>query len=268
MKLWQIVVLGIVQGATEFLPVSSSGHLVIVPWLFAWPNAPLAVDTLLHLGTLTAVLIYFRRDLWHIVQGAIVSLRSRTPATPEAGLAWGLVIGTIPGALIGYLFEAEFERLFGMPRAAAAFLLCTAVILFVADYFARRERALDDLSWKDALLIGLGQALAILPGISRSGTTMAVALFLGFKREDAARFSFLLSVPIILGSGLYQLLKMMSYGLPGIAPFSLIVGFLAAAGTGYAAIAFLLTAIRKYGLRPFAYYCALLGLLVLTGVLR
>lgn len=267
MTTWQIIVLGLIQGATEFLPVSSSGHLVILPYLLGWPEAPLAVDTLLHLGTLVAVLAYFRRELWRLVVAAWESLRRHNLGSPDARLAWGLLLGTLPGALLGYLLEEQFERLFGMPRVAAAFLLLTAALLFTADYFARRERTLDNLNWGDALLIGLGQALAIIPGISRSGTTMSVALFLGFKREDAARFSFLLSIPIILGSGLYQLLKLTHGGLPGTSAGALLAGFLAAALTGYAAIALLLALIRQRGLRPFALYCALLGLLVLTGVL-
>ncbi len=266
MDYWQIVLLGIVQGATEFLPVSSSGHLVILPALLGWSPPPLAVDTLLHLGTLSAVVLYFRRDLWRLAVAWGRSLRRCSCAEGEARLAWALLLATLPGALIGYLLEADFERLFGMPRAAAAFLLFTAALLFVADYFARRERTLEAMGWGDALLIGLGQALAIVPGISRSGTTMAVALFLGFKREAAARFSFLLSVPIILGSGLYQLLKVVRYGLPGVSAGALAAGFFAAALTGYAAIALLLSVIRRRGLRPFAFYCALLGTLVLTGV--
>ncbi len=267
MTIWQIIILGIVQGATEFLPVSSSGHLVLVPWLLGWPTPPLAVDTLLHLGTLSAVLIYFRHDLWRLLIAAWDSLRYRRFDSPDARLAWGLVIGTLPGAIIGYLLEEQFERFFSMPRAVAAFLLLTAVLLFTSDYFARRERTLTHLRWNDALLIGLGQALAIIPGISRSGTTMSVALFLGFKREEAARFSFLLSIPIILGSGLYQLIKLVQRGLPGIAPSSLLAGFLSAALTGYAAIALLLALIRQRGLRPFALYCAAVGILVLMGVL-
>lgn len=262
----QAVLLGILQGATEFLPVSSSGHLVIFPYLLGWPDPGLMFDTLLHLGTLLAVVVYFRRDLWALALAAWDSLRRRAIDTAEARLAWLLVLATIPGALLGFLFEDQVGQLFGMPRAAAGFLLVTAALLAFAELLSRRNRDLDALNWRDALLIGLAQTLAIVPGLSRSGATIAAGLLLGYRREDATRFSFLLAIPIVLGGGLYQLLKLAMGGASGL-DVTAFVGMAAAAVTGYAAITGLLALVRRRALWPFVIYCALLGLAVLTGVL-
>ena len=263
----QALLLGILQGATEFLPVSSSGHLVIVPALLGWPDPGLSLDTVLHLGTLVAIVAYFRRDLVQLLAAAWHSLRARSLAEPEARVAWGIVIGTVPAAVIGFLLEDTFERLFGMPRVAAGFLLVTAALLLISEFLARRERALDSLSWRDVLLIGLAQTLAIAPGLSRSGSTIAAGLLLGYRRDDATRFSFLLAVPIILGGGLYQLLKITHTGFGSTSFTAMLCGFAAAAVTGYLAISGLLALVRRHSLWPFAAYCALLGTLVLTGVL-
>ena len=264
----QALLLGILQGLTEFLPVSSSGHLVIVPHLLRWPDPGLVMDTLLHLGTMLAIVAYFWRDIWGLIVAGWQGLRDRSFEAPKTRLAWGVVLGTVPAALIGFLLEDLFERLFGMPRAAAGFLLGTAVLLLLSEYLARRARDLSSISWRDAVLIGLAQTLAIAPGLSRSGSTIAAGLLLGYRREAATRFSFFLAVPIIMGSGLYQLLKV----LTGTATVTttwpiMILGFLAAAVTGYAAIAGLLAFVRRHNLWPFAAYCALLGLAVLTGML-
>lgn len=268
MTLWQALLLGILQGATEFLPVSSSGHLVILPHLLDWPDPGLVLDTVLHLGTMVAVVFYFWRELWSLALAAAESLRERSLDDPQARIAWGLLLATIPTAFIGWLLEERIEELFQAPQAAGGFLLVTALLLLLAEYRGRQQRDLETLSWRDALLIGLAQTLAIAPGLSRSGTTIAAGLLLGYRRAEATRFSFLLSVPIILGSGLYQLLKLT--GDAGAATSSsgaMLVGFLAAAVTGYLAIAGFLALVRRQSLWPFAAYCAALGLLVVTGVL-
>jgi len=265
--LWQAILLGILQGATEFLPVSSSGHLVIIPYLLKWPDPGLTLDALLHLGTLVAIVIYFWKDLWRLLQAALRSLRLRTLDDPDARLAWALVVASIPGALIGFLFEDQFEKLFGMPKAVAGFLLVTAALLLLAEYFSRRERQLTLMSWWHAVLIGLAQALAIAPGLSRSGTTIAAGLLLGYRREEATRFSFLLAVPIVAGNGLYQLFKLFHGGLGVVQMPIVVAGFLAAMISGYLAIAGLLMWVRRRSLWGFAAYCAVLGTLVLTGVL-
>ncbi len=267
MSPWQALLLGVLQGATEFLPVSSSGHLVIVPTLLGWPDPGLFLDTVLHLGTLVAIVVYFWRDLAQLAAAAWRSLRTRSLAEPEARLAWGIVVGTVPAAVFGFLLEDTFERLFGMPQAAAGFLLGTAALLLISEVLARRERALDSLSWRDALLIGLAQTLAIAPGLSRSGSTIAAGLLLGYRREEATRFSFLLAVPIILGGGGYQLLKITHTGFGSTQAPAILIGFVAAAVTGYLSISGLLALVRRRSLWPFAVYCALLGTLVLTGIL-
>ncbi len=262
----QALLLGILQGATEFLPVSSSGHLVIFPHLLGWSEPGLAFDTLLHLGTLAAVIFYFRRELWQLAVAVWDSLRRRKLDTAEARLAWFLVLATIPGALLGFLFEDQVEQLFGMPRTVAIFLLVTAALLAISELLSRRSRGLETLTWRDALMIGLAQAAAILPGLSRSGATIAAGLLLGYRREESTRFSFLLAIPIVLGGGLYQLLKLVMAGFSGVGSLAL-VGMLAAALVGYAAISGLLALVRRHALWPFVAYCALLGVLVLTGIL-
>jgi undecaprenyl-diphosphatase len=264
---WQAILLGILQGITEFLPISSSGHLVIVPYLLGWPDPGLALDAMLHVGTLIAIGAFFFRDLWDLASAAVESLMRRSLADPEARVAWAVVIATVPGALLGFFLEDVFERLFGMPRAAAGFLLVTAALLLVAEYVGRRERPVTTVSWYDAILVGLAQALAIAPGISRSGSTIAAGMLLGFKREDAARFSFYLAVPIMIGSGAYQIYKLLS-GATITAPASIVLlGVVSAAVSGYLAIAGLMALVRRQRLTGFAIYCTLLGILVLTGVL-
>lgn len=268
MTVWQALLLGILQGATEFLPVSSSGHLVIIPHLLGWPEPGLLIDTVMHLGTMIAVIVYLWDDLWRIALAAFNGLKQRSLVNPDARMAWFLILGTIPAAIIGFLLEDFFEQLFGMPTAAAGFLLGTAALLLLSEFIGRKERPITALSWFDAVLIGIAQTLAIAPGLSRSGSTIAAALLLGYRREDATRYSFLLSVPIILGSGAYQLLKLVLNDA-GDVQFTLLgAGFIAAALTGYVAIAGLLALVRRQSLWPFAVYCGLLGTLVLTGILK
>lgn len=268
---WQAILLGILQGLTEFLPVSSSGHLVIVPHLLGWPDPGLLLDAMLHVGTLAAIVVFFWGDLIRLATAAIASIRRRSLADPMARVAWGLVVGTIPGALAGVLLEDVFERLFGMPRAAAAFLLVTAVLLLVSEYASRdarrARRPLTALAWLDALVIGLAQMMAIIPGLSRSGSTIAAGMLMGFPREEAARFSFLLGVPIMVGTGLYQILKIVTGTVTSTPLAVMLVGVIAAAMSGYVAIAGLLALVRRRSLVGFAVYCIVFGALVLTGVL-
>jgi undecaprenyl-diphosphatase len=262
------LILGILQGATEFLPISSSGHLVLVPWLLNWSAGDgnsLAFDTLLHWGTLVAVLIYFWRDLWRILLAVLEGLRNRRPLeTPSARLGWFIVVGSIPAALVGLLFEEWFELIFGKPLAAAVLLFGTAGLLILAERIASGQRGLDSMVWRDALVIGLAQALAVLPGISRSGATISVGLMQGFGRREAARYSFLLSVPAVMGAGLWQLYRLFqSGGLSGQLAV-LLTGFASAATVGYLAIHTLLLVIRKRPLSLFAAYCILFGALSLV----
>ena len=238
-----------------------------MPYLLGWPTPGLVMNAVLHLGTMVAVLLFFWEDLWRIAQAVLNAIRQRSWADPEARLAWFLILGTIPAAIIGLLLEDFFEELFGQPKTTAGFLLGTAALLLLSEYIGRKDRPIGALSWLHALLIGLAQTLAIAPGLSRSGCTIAAGLALGYQREDATRYSFLLSVPIILGNGAYQLLKLFTGVATAPSAGILITGFITAAIIGYFAIAGLLAFVRRQSLWPFAAYCALLGTLVLTGIL-
>ncbi|RMF31308.1 MAG: undecaprenyl-diphosphate phosphatase [Chloroflexi bacterium] len=264
MSILQAILLGFLQGATEFIPVSSSGHLVLVPWLLGWAPPPLAFDTTVHWGTLVAVFAVFWRDLWGLLRAWLISLRRRSLADPQARLAWAILLGSLPAALAGVLLGDFFERLFGQPIAAASFLLITALILTVSERVGRCRRPLWSIGGMDALLIGLAQAAAILPGISRSGATIATGLAREIEREAAARFSFLLSVPVILGAGLVKLLDLAQAGSLAAQAPTLLVGFLVAALTGYLAIRWLLAFLQRRPLYVFALYCAAFGLLNLV----
>lgn len=259
MSLLRAIILGIIQGATEFIPVSSSGHLVLVPWLLGWPEPGLMFDTVLHLGTLLAVLAYFWRDWWRLITAWLRGLAHWRWDDPDARLAWLLVLGTIPAAVLGFFLEDFFESLFGQPAWVAVFLLVTAVLLAASEWLGRRQRRIEGLRWPDALLIGLGQAMAIAPGISRSGATMAAGLARGLERPAAARFSFLLATPVILGAGVFQLLDLFALPDPMAQVPALLVGFVAAALSGYLCIWGLLRYLQRGRLYPFAAYCALAG---------
>jgi len=263
----QSFILGIIQGATEFLPVSSSGHLVLAPWLLGWESPGLAFDTVVHWGTALAVIAYFWRDWVSLASAALLSLQKRSLENPTARLAWFILLGTIPAALVGFLLEDFFEGMFARPVAAAAFLLVTAALLTASERLGRRERDLDALTWRDALLVGLAQALAIFPGVSRSGATIAGGLARGLKREPAARFSFLLATPIILGAGLFKMLDLAQKGGLAAQIPTLAVGFAAAAAVGFGCIHFLLRYLKRRRLYPFAVYCAIAGLACLAAAL-
>ncbi len=220
----QAIFLGIVQGLTEFLPISSSGHLALLEHYFNVQEAGLAFDVLLHVGTLVALIAYFWHD-WLDMFKAV--LKPERYNRFERRLFWYLVVATIPGAVAGFLLEKKAETVFRAPMRIAILLGVMGIILYLADRLARHQRRLPGITLTDAILIGLSQALAIMPGVSRSGSTMTMALFLGFTRETAARFSFLMSTPIIFGAGLYHGLKLLKNGgatgfftLPHILGFS------------------------------------------------
>lgn len=276
MNTLQAIILGIVQGATEFIPVSSSAHLVLVPWLLRWPDPGLAFDTVLHLGTLLAVVFVFWRDLLGLAAAWLRSVttllgsvmhQSNSKAlgrsisgSPEARLAWWIILGTVPAAVMGVLWEEQFEALFHSPIRVAVFLLVTGMWLVLTERLARKEGRAEDLQWWQSLLVGVAQGCAIAPGISRSGATIGAGLLLGLRREAATRFSFLLSTPIILGAGLLQVKRLLESGGLSANLAGLALGFLAAFVTGYACIRFLLSYVRNRGLSVFAVYCWLAGL--------
>ncbi len=259
----QALILGILQGATEFLPISSSGHLVLIPWLLGWRDigeSDLAFDAFLHLGTLVAVLAYFWRDLWRIVRAVWVGLWDRRPfGTPDARMGWFILLGSVPAAVVGLLLEDWFEGMFGNPLAVAVLLWGTAALLITAERIGARQRTLTEATWFDAIWAGLGQALAILPGVSRSGATIAAGLTRGLKREEAARFSFLLSIPAVFGAGAIQFLNLLQSGDASGQATTLTVGFVAALLVGLAAIHSLLLFVRRRPLYLFAGYCLLFG---------
>ena len=297
MNLFHAFFLGILQGATEFLPVSSSGHLVLVPWLLGWASPGLAFDAVVHWGTALAVVAYFWRDWVALVRAALCSLRAltlrrfraappaqeerlhsgslsdprvaaeplqRSQSSGDARLAWLILLGTVPAALVGWLLDDFFERMFARPPVAAAFLLVTAALLTASERFGRRERDLDTLTWLDALLVGFAQALAIFPGISRSGATIAAGLGQGLRREPAARFSFFLATPVILGAGLFKVVDLVQMGNLAAQVPSLAVGFVAAGVVGLGCIHFLLRYLQRHRLYPFAVYCAIVGVACLV----
>jgi len=268
MSIFQAIVLGIVQGLTEFLPISSSAHLTLVPWALGWELPSLSFDTVLHLGTLVAVTTFFWHDIVSLLSAWWQSVRTRRLDTAEARVAWLIIVGTIPAALAGYFLEDVVSEILGTPVIIACILMVTGILLFVCDRLGRKERTLQEINLKDALAVGLGQACAIFPGLSRSGTTMAAGLLCGLTGEDAARFSFLLALPITLGATLQQSYKLISAGLENVAIGPLVVGPLVAMVTGYLAIRLLLGYVRAHSLRPFAYYCWAVGLagLVLAWV--
>jgi undecaprenyl-diphosphatase len=237
------VVLGVVQGLGEFLPISSSGHLELVPWLLGWPYQGKAVDVALHWGTLVAVCAYFWKDWARLIKAALSGEPSR-----ERALFWSLVLATIPGGLVGLALEKRLAEV--PPVWICAALAGFAVLLWLSDRLGKKEKGIADLDRRGCILIGCAQALAVLPGVSRSGITLTAALLLGLGREEAARFSFLLSLPIIVAAGLWESRHLAGQALSG--PFW--VGILVSAVTGLAAIRFLLAYLKERGVGIFVIY--------------
>jgi len=268
MSILHSLLLGLLQGLTEFLPVSSSGHLVLVPWLLNWPAPGLTFDVLVHLGTLLAVVSYFWRDIMGLVRAWWESVQARRINTAQGRLAWLIILSALPGAVLGALFDDWFESMFASPRIVSILLLVTGLLLVGGERLGRRVRSLEGLSILDAVVVGLGQAIAIAPGISRSGATISLALVRDLKREDAARFSFLMAIPIVAGAAVMQVRHALQSPVASGQPVQWVVGFVAALLSGYLAIRFLLQYVRAHSLLPFAYYCWAFGLacLILTFV--
>jgi len=250
----EAVVLGIVQGLGEFLPISSSGHLVLAPWLFGWQDPGLAFNVALHLGTLAAVVAYFWRDWLNLAQNGLKGKKNR-----EGRLFWYLAAATVPGILAGLALEEYAETIFRAPLLVGAMLIGMGAVLYAADHWGARARGIWQVGWRDALFIGISQALAIIPGVSRSGATISAGRMLGLDREAATRFSFLLSTPIILGAGVYS---MRNIGISDLT-FAFWVGVLTSAVTGFAAIAFLLRFVVTRNFNIFVWYRAALGTAVI-----
>jgi undecaprenyl-diphosphatase len=256
---FQAIVIGIVQGLTEFLPISSSAHLILIPQLLGWTD-PLInsanFDVMLHGGTLLALLIYFWRDVVRLIRAFIASIRERSLGTDhDRRLAWLLLISTIPGALLGVALESFFDTYFRENVLWIPVLLVIgAVLLFVAERFAKHIREIWQISWLDSLAIGIAQAFALFPGISRSGVTIAGGLFLGMKREAAARFAFLMGIPIIGGAFVWKLRELAVGSLSGTDSIALAAGFIAAGISGVIAISWLLRYLQGHSTDIFVAY--------------
>jgi undecaprenyl-diphosphatase len=259
-ELLQALILGIVQGLTEFVPVSSSGHLVLMPWLLGWQKLDLVFDTTVHLGTLAALLVYFRREVWEVSLAWLGGWRDRSWKDPAARMGWLIIVGTMPAAVLGLLFKDGFESLFAQPNLAAAALLVTGLILAFSERMSRRQSDMAAVTVAMALLIGLAQVAAMVPGISRSGATIAAGLALGLTRPASARYSFLLAMPIIAFAGMSQLVEVALDGDQSTNWMMLSMGFLTAAVSGYLCIKLLLAYLQRGTLYVFAVYCWLMGL--------
>jgi undecaprenyl-diphosphatase len=261
----QVAILAIVQGLTEFLPISSSGHLVLVPVLFGWTDQGLAFDVSVHFGSLLAVFIFFRKDIRGLLQGGFQVLGGNVK-TIESRMALGIALGTVPAALAGLLFAGWIEINLRSPSVIVITLSGYAILMILADRFGRRSREITSVQIKDALLIGLAQALALVPGTSRSGVTITVALALGFERQDAARFSFLLAVPVILLATLYSFIGLLNSAV-AVAWGQLATGVVISAIVAYLSIDFFMRFVSRIGLLPFAIYRLALAAVILYVVI-
>jgi undecaprenyl-diphosphatase len=270
--LWQVIVLAVVQGLTEFLPVSSSAHLIVIPYFLHWPDPGLAFDVALHAGTLLAVLLYFLRD-W--IQLTLCGLGFRYPRRASEQMImqnqrmfWYLVAGTIPGGLAGFFLEKRIEEHLRNPIPIACATIVIALVMWYAEYTARMDRRIEQTSLGDSLVIGTAQAMALFPGVSRSGITITAGLFRGMTREAAARFSFLLSTPLIAGAAakeLPKLVKLQRAGALEMPMSDILVSVLVSAVVGYMVIAFFLHYLQTRTLKIFIYYRILFGIAVLLA---
>jgi undecaprenyl-diphosphatase len=263
MTIFQSFLLGILQGLTEFIPVSSTAHLLIAQKVFGIPSndAMFSFLVLVQFGTILSLIIYFWKDLWMLIKAFFVKPFS----SAQNRLAWYIIIATVPALIFGYLLRSAVTALFRTPLLEAGIrLLITAVVLGLAEWLGRRNRSLSKMTWKDALVVGIAQVLAVFPGASRSGTTISAGMARRLDRPSAARFAFLLSVPVMLAASGYQSLQLLKLqGLSAFLPL-LAIGIVTAALIGWLAIKWLLAYLNKHSLYIFASYCAILGLLVLV----
>jgi undecaprenyl-diphosphatase len=257
----QAVALGIIQGLSEFLPISSSAHLTLVPWLFGWEDPGLAFDVALHFGTLIAVLWYFRMEWLALIKAAFGIITSGRVETPEKRRVIYLIIATIPGAIGGFLLQSRAESAFRSPQLIAIALIAMGLILWLVDKLVDQRRILGEMRWLDALLIGLSQVIALIPGVSRSGSTITTGRGLRFDRESAAEFSFLMSMPIIAAAVVLEGPKALHEG--GLTN-ELMSGVVASAISGWLAISILMRYVTRHSYGIFAFYRVALGLAVLA----
>ncbi len=266
MDLTQAITLGAVQGITEFLPISSTAHLILVPWLMGWPDPGAVFDVALHLGTLVALLLYFRGEWLGLLTSGIGWLRGdRT--NPTGRLAIYIVLATIPGAVLGALFQHQIETTLRSPLIISITLVTLALLLVYAERVGRQTTDLDHITLADSLTVGFAQALALVPGVSRSGITITAGLFRGMTRRSAARFSFFLSTPIIAGAVAKKFLDIFKAGLPANDSVPFVAGIVVSGIVGYLSIAFLIRYLSTHNTYVFIYYRIALGILVFLAFL-
>ncbi|MBI5191282.1 MAG: undecaprenyl-diphosphatase UppP [Nitrospirae bacterium] len=267
MQLISAAILGLVQGLTEFLPISSTAHLVLFPWAFGWDDpllSSLTFDVALHMGTLVAVLIYFRNDWLRLISAFFRSVRTRSLAGTDERLVWLILAATLPAGVLGLMFEDYVETTLRSPAVIACTLAGVAVLMMLAERAATGERRpISGMTLPHALVIGFAQACALIPGVSRSGATITAGLWQGYTRDDAARFSFLLSTPVIAGACVFKLDDVLA-GLPAGEGAAFAVGMLCSAVSGYMAIAFLINYLKRHPLNVFAYYRFALAAVILV----
>jgi undecaprenyl-diphosphatase len=268
--IYQAIILGIVQGVSEFLPISSSGHLLLVPWLAGWeeldPSVKKSFDVALHMGTLVAVVAYFWRDLVvYVREGVKLVFNRQRPVNTQGRLAWLFVLATLPAAAVGALFENTIDNRLGTPLIIGVSLILFGLVMAWAD---RRmgQRKIEEFSTRDALIVGAAQALALNPGTSRSGITMTAGRAIGFSRDAAVRISFLMSIPVIAGAGVFKLAGLISDGIPDGLLVPMIVGTVTAGLAGWLAVWGTLRIVRVYTFMPFVIYRVVLGVMVLIVV--
>jgi undecaprenyl-diphosphatase len=259
----QAIALGIIQGLSEFLPISSSAHLALAPWLFGWEDPGLAFDVALHFGTLLALLWYFRMEWLALVRGAVGIVTTGRIETPEKRKVIHLIVATIPGAIGGYLLQSRAESAFRSPQLIAIALIAMGVVLWLVDKLVDQARVLGEMRWVDAILIGLSQVVALIPGVSRSGSTITSGRGLRFDRESAAEFSFLMSGPIIAAAIIVEAPKALAQG--GLTN-EIMSGVLASAISGWLAISILMRYISRHSYGIFAFYRVALGIAVLSVI--
>lgn len=271
MSLFQAIILAAVQGLGEFLPISSSAHLILVPWLLGWPDPGQAFDVALHAGTLIAVVVYFFKDWVELIAAGFGMHYPRT--APPAVVAqtrrifWYLVAATIPGGLVGFLFEKKIEENLRSPRLIAIALIAIGILMWIAERVGRLIRKIEQLHFGDAMAIGTAQALALFPGVSRSGITISQGLFQGLTREAAAKFSFLLSTPLIAGAALHELPKLIKLHKAGgldLPMSTLAIAVAVSAVVGYLVISFFLKYLRTRTLKIFIYYRIVFGIVIIV----
>lgn len=261
------LVLGALQGLTEILPISSSAHLLLVPRILGWPESGLTFDVALHLGSMIALTIYFWRDIFDMLFNFFGSISGKGLQTSGSRLPWYIILGTVPAAIVGKTLEEPIEQLFRQsPLLICTFLIVFGLLLAFADTTGAKRWKLDRMTLKAAILIGLAQCLALIPGVSRSGITITAALLIGYNRETAARFSFLLSLPIVFGAALLKVGHLLKTGIPAGETAPLLIGVASSAVFGYLSVAFLLKLVQRSSLYPFVWYRLAAGVVFLLLV--